>query len=127
MTLNGTGLNSSITRDHAFPASRGFRLSDFSGLNGVFCCYRCNSNKKHHDIVEWWHRLVEGGDPRAEHVWRVVAQFCRAGILVLPLARGTAEHWDALRQRLRVHPYSDLKTAAHTSTVVQNAATQTIS
>lgn len=97
-------LTSSITRDHAFPANRGFRLSDFNGLNRVLCCYRCNGQKKHYDIVEWWHRLAEGGDPRAARVWHVIVRFWRAGALMLPLARGSGEHWDAVRRRLLGSP-----------------------
>jgi hypothetical protein len=84
------------TRDHVFPKSRGYRLDDLNGWNKAIVCQPCNISKKNLDIVEWWWRLVRGGDRRAMIVLEFIRRIWFAGVL----PQGSGDHFEALSRSL---------------------------
>jgi HNH endonuclease len=84
------------TRDHVFPKARGYRLRDLNGFNTALVCQNCNTSKKGHDIVEWWWRLTNGGDPRAPIVFKVIERIWFAGAM----PTGDGKHFSALATAL---------------------------
>jgi hypothetical protein len=42
--------------------------ASFGIYNNAIVCRHCNISKKGYTLVEWYKRLVDGLDPRAEHV-----------------------------------------------------------
>jgi hypothetical protein len=85
------------TKDHVFPKSKGYRLDDLKGLNKALVCRPCNASKSDYDIVEWWWRLVNGGDRRAPIVLEFIRRIWFAGVL----PGGTGEHVEALLRHLQ--------------------------
>ena len=47
------GVTENLSADHIIPPSKGGRDS---GENLVLACRSCNSSKRDHDLLKWWHR-----------------------------------------------------------------------
>jgi hypothetical protein len=65
-------LGTSATRDHIRPKSMGG--SRGAVANRIIVCKRCNQDKSDRFLTTWLHELRMKGDPRAEHVTRVVEE-----------------------------------------------------